>query len=1066
MKKHLLLCLSLLFAALGHAQLSGTYTINGDASQNPSYTTIGAAAEALFAQGVSGPVLFEIAPGSYNESVIIQEDITGASETNNITFRGMGADNQQVVLTYNPGNTTNATLTLNGTDYVTFENMTIASTSDQRALVVRLRGSNEYVGFHQVRFTGSVSNYNLENDKDLVHRDSGDWLDLNNEFIGCEFINGYIALYYQGHNIYQYNDGLIVENCTFTNQCSKSIYITFTDHVTVSGNLINNDHDVKSNYNAIDVYRARFNCLFENNVMNITRTSTDNYAEVFKLRPCTGTEEEPVIVRNNIVNLNSNADYSYCYVLDYDDSDHIHFAHNTAKCTGNGICGNVYVNKSWPNLFIYNNLLVNETPGYVFRFVSSTTTGRYCDYNRIAFTGAHLARLYTDDFDNLSEWNAATGFDANSALCNPVFVGANDLHITSSADLRVAHPLDYVTVDIDNESRSAMPCAGADEYADGTNLPPVVANPISDIVFEVYPDSQTLNLSDTFTDPDDPDEDIVIELVSNGNPDLVSAFLDNRILTLQRLLPDGGSSTITLMANSNGQSVETTFSVTCIAEDLPPVVANPLAPITFMDFPQSLTFDLSNTFDDPDNNNALIEITVQSCPPEFSASCASQMLTVIRNIPSAFTNKVMVIRATSNGKYVDMEVLVTGKEVVIGLEVADFEDVALNNNGVWIPTQTGESQMLSGGWSFTSYYESYFWGGFSASNHTDLTQTGLDAQYTAVAGGGHEGSTQYAVAYTMGAQTEVSASDESVQTITGCYVTNNLWAYQSITEGDYSSTPFGGTTGNDPDWFKLTATGKNASGQTVGTLDFYLADYRFSNNAEDYVLNTWEWFDLSPLGPVASISFSLSSTKSDSYGMLTPAYFCMDDFNGAGPVSPDQPPYIAQPVDDVVFELFPQSLEINLYGVASDPDNDDEAIVYSLVSNSNETALSATLTGKVLTLTRLVNENAEAELLLRAISNGQSVDFGIHVVMHHYVGINEEKNLIQVYPNPTHGQLHLSTNDSAFAYQIHNLLGQQMTAGEATGGTILLDLSSYPKGIFFVTLQQQGTQHVEKIVIH
>ena len=123
----------------------------------------------------------------------------------------------------------------------------------------------------------------------------------------------------------------------------------------------------------------------------------------------------------------------------------------------------------------------------------------------------------------------------------------------------------------------------------------------------------------------------------------------------------------------------------------------------------------------------------------------------------------------------------------------------------------------------------------------------------------------------MGAQTDVYAADGSTQTVTGCYVTNNLWAYQSILNGDAMTTPFGGSSGNDPDWFKLTATGKNANGQTVGTAEFYLADYRFSNNNEDYVLNTWEWFDLSTLGEVATISFSLSSSKNDRYGMLTPA---------------------------------------------------------------------------------------------------------------------------------------------------------------------------------------------------
>lgn len=1055
--------LSLLIATFANAQLSGTYTINADASQNPSFTSFGAAAEALFTQGVSGPVLFEIAPGSYNEYVVLQE-IDGTSETNQITFKGIGADNQQVTMTYNAGNTTNATLTLNGTDYITFENMTMASTSDQKAMVVRLRGGNEQVTFHQVRFVGSISNYDLENDKDLVHRDSGDWLDLNNEFIDCEFINGYIALYYQGHNIYQYNDGLVVEDCTFSNQCSKSIYITFTDHVTVRGNLIDNEHDIKSNYNAIDVYRARYNCLFENNVMNVKRITTTNYAEVFKLRPCTGTEEEPVIVRNNIVNLNSNADYSYCYLFDVDDSDYIYFAHNTAKCSGYGSCGNIYVNKSWPNLFLYNNLLVNETNGYVFRFVSSNTTDRFCDYNRISFNGPCLARMYTTDYENLAEWNAATGFDAHSALCDPQFVGTNDLHIVSSADLRIAHPLDYVTLDIDDEVRSALPCAGADEYADGANLPPIVSNPISDVVFEVFPDSQSLDLNSTFTDPDDPDEDIVITLASNSNPDLVSTLLDDRTLTLQRLLATGGSSTITLLATSNGQSVETSFSVNCIAEDLPPVVINPLAPITFEDFPQTLTFDLSNTFDDPDNNNALIEITVLTCPTECAATCFNQVLSVTRNTPTAFTNKILTLRATSNGKYVDMEVLVSGDEVVIGLGTAHFEDVTLGPAGYW-QGEEGDNEMFSGGWHFTNYYSSYFWGGFTASNHTDLTQTGMDAQYTAASGSGYEGSTQYAVAYTMGAQTDVYAADGSTQTITGCYVTNNLWAYQNMLEGDYSATPFGGTSGNDPDWFKLTATGKNASGQTVGTAEFYLADYRFSDNNEDYILNTWEWFDLSGLGSVHTISFSLSSSKNDNYGMITPAYFCMDDFNGVGPVTPDLPPYIANPVDDVLLETFPESVQINLNGVATDPDDPDENIVYSLVANSNEAAILATLNGKILSITRQNGVEATANLTLRATSDGQSVDFNVHVILNFYDGIEENSLIIKAYPNPCHGLLQLSINNGqAFEYRICNSLGQHILTGHSQGENAIVDLSSHPQGIYSVSIIQDGKHTVKKVM--
>ena len=309
---------------------------------------------------------------------------------------------------------------------------------------------------------------------------------------------------------------------------------------------------------------------------------------------------------------------------------------------------------------------------------------------------------------------------------------------------------------------------------------------------------------------------------------------------------------------------------------------------------------------------------------------------------------------------------------------ATFEDVQLGSNGIWQPP-IGSNEMSSGGWLFTNNTQNGYWGGFTASNRTDLNQSGMNAQYTAAAGCGYDGSTQYAVAYTMGVQTDVYAADGQLHTVTGCYVTNNLWTYQDILQGGYGELPYGGSTGNDPDWFKVTATGKNASGQTVGTLDFYLADYRFSNNEEDYVLNTWEWFDLSPLGDVATISFSLSSSRGSGYNMITPAYFCMDNFNGGA--APDLPPYIVNPVSDVVFNEYPQTQQVNLDGVATDPDDPDENIVYSIVSNSNPSALTATMSGKILVVTRQNANQATADLTMRATSDGQYVNFNVHVIL-------------------------------------------------------------------------------------
>ncbi|MBO7459705.1 MAG: DUF4465 domain-containing protein [Bacteroidales bacterium] len=1067
MKKCVLLTLSLLFATIVNAQLSGTYTINSNASQNPSYTSLSAAASALSA-GVSGQVIFEIAPGTYEEYVTINE-INGTSATNRVIFRGMGADNQQVVVTSNAGYTDNSTIKINGADYVTFENMTVTTTSANKARLLVTDGQTDYNRFYNVRFVGAVSNNNLDGDKNLVYYTSGEWVCHDNEFVGCHFENGYIALYYQGKNIYTLNDGVLVENCTFLNQSFKSVYISFTDNAIVRGNTItNHTHDVLTNYHAMDLLRIRYNSIIENNVMNVTRNS--NYATVFETRPAMGTADQPVIIRNNIINFVCNANSSYCVDLDDSNSEYVYFVNNTVKCTGTSNCGSIFVEKNWQNLHIYNNLFVNECSGYVFRF-GVAADNRFCDYNRIAFSGSYVGRLGSTDCATLSDWTAASGFDAHSALCTPNFVGNNDLHITSATGLTVANPLSYVATDIDGQNRSATaPCAGADELASGANLPPVVANPISNITFETYPASQTVNLNNTFNDPDDPNENIVITVASNSNPSLVSATLNNRTLTVTRLMATGGTTTITLNAVSAGQSVQTSFSVECIAEDMPPVVANQLAPISFTSYPQTLNFDLSNTFDDPDNNNDFIVITVQTCPSEITAIIDNRMLSVSRTTSSAFTNKTLVIRATSNGKHVDMNVSVSGNEVTVTVGVANFDDVTLGANGYW-QGEEGDNEMFSGGWIFTNYYsQAYsFWGGFTASNHTDLTQTGMDAQYTAITAGGYDGSAQYGVAYTFGAQTDVYASDGQAHTVTGCYVTNNLWAYQSVVNGDASSTPFGGTTGNDPDWFKLTATGKNASGQTIGTLDFYLADYRFDNNEEDYVVDTWEWFDLSTLGAVHTISFSLSSTKGNAYGMLTPAYFCIDDFNGTAPLPPtppqDEPPYVVNPVEDVVFNEFPQTIQVNLDGVATDDDDPDDQITYSIVSNSNSSELTAMMNGKILNLTRISREEGTADLVMRATSDSQYVDFNIHVIINYIPdGIEENDDVaISIYPNPAHDYIRVETmcTSSVQRIDLYDVTGQKVLSSTESE----INVSTLPEGVYFVTVFNENKKFVERIII-
>ncbi len=102
----------------------------------------------------------------------------------------------------------------------------------------------------------------------------------------------------------------------------------------------------------------------------------------------------------------------------------------------------------------------------------------------------------------------------------------------------------------------------------------------------------------------------------------------------------------------------------------------------------------------------------------------------------------------------------------------------------------------------------------------------------------------------------------------GVYVTNHPWAYYNITEGGSPARKLD----QEGDYFKIIATGM-LDGSETNTAEFMLAEVK------DGVLNVvkeWEWFDLSALGEVDNIYFTIDGSDKGMYGVNTAAYFCMD----------------------------------------------------------------------------------------------------------------------------------------------------------------------------------------------
>jgi hypothetical protein len=207
---------------------------------------------------------------------------------------------------------------------------------------------------------------------------------------------------------------------------------------------------------------------------------------------------------------------------------------------------------------------------------------------------------------------------------------------------------------------------------------------------------------------------------------------------------------------------------------------------------------------------------------------------------------------------------------------ATFDDLTLPAESYWNGSD-GSGGFTSGGVHFSNNYDAEWvsWDGFSYSNLTDTAMQGIAAQYNAIAGSGQGSSANYAVCYT-GWASPPAVTLSSPGVVEGLYVTNNNYTYYSMLNGDAFAKKFGGAGGSDPDFFKLTITGKNIDGNTTGTVDFYLADYRFEDNGEDYIVDTWLYVDLTSLGEVMSLEFALSSSDVGDWGMNTPGCFAID----------------------------------------------------------------------------------------------------------------------------------------------------------------------------------------------
>lgn len=223
------------------------------------------------------------------------------------------------------------------------------------------------------------------------------------------------------------------------------------------------------------------------------------------------------------------------------------------------------------------------------------------------------------------------------------------------------------------------------------------------------------------------------------------------------------------------------------------------------------------------------------------------------------------------------------------------------DNGSWTGTYDDEAESIdSQVFSFvhSSMAEWSTWWGFTASNHADNArpENTLTQQWSNMAKGGivlnEDGTVKtdefgmpvvsaevpYMVAFYspfMSARpVDMSFADGKSYKAEGVYVNLNSYSYYSVECGDNFARAF-----SNGDKFTLTIHGV-AADESEKTVEVSLASY---TNGDLTICRGWKYVDLTTLGAVNEIYFTMESTDSGDYGMNTPGYFCLDKLM----VSPD-----------------------------------------------------------------------------------------------------------------------------------------------------------------------------------
>lgn len=479
--------------------LTGTYTIDPSGGDYNNFTE---AVQMLTTCGLTGPVVFMVAPGTYNEQITIPS-ITGSSATNTVTFQASTGINTDVILQHAATSTANGTVRLTGADYIIFNKLSIKTLGSTYSQVVSINGASTNITVDScilIGFAPSASS-SVNNSVFYSSGDLDNYLTFSNNMVS----GGSSGVYLRGTGTATKEVGNIIINNTISNASYYGIYGYYMQDMTIQGNTITSATGSQAYSTVYGIYLSYTDSskVFGNKVFS-NGTST-NYGVYMYY--CDGGIGIPLEVYNNFVTAGFTGGTGTTYGLYISTNTYLNLRYNSINILNNATTSRGVYTTGGSNLVFTNNNIANTGGGYAI-YIGTTSALTASNYNNLFTSGPSLGYWAAARAD-LAAWQSFSSLDANSVSVYPGFAGNSDLHTNQISLNATATPIAGITTDIDGNVRNAStPDIGADEFNPSAN---------DGIIAQMVAPANICAGAP---------EAVIIKLINNGSTNLSSALID------------------------------------------------------------------------------------------------------------------------------------------------------------------------------------------------------------------------------------------------------------------------------------------------------------------------------------------------------------------------------------------------------------------------------------------------------------------------------------------------------------------------------------------------------------